>query len=650
MKRLLLSLIFLTSCQQQETLHLRKKVIKEIYPAIVEVVVPKLEDEKIKYQRPLPWDLLDFKERNDKYHSVGTAFFINDKSLISAAHVFAPDSTSFHDNFFIRDQQGQVHAVDKIERFSAYRDVIQFNLKSYPQNVVTLELEEKVEIGDMVYAVGNAQGEGISTRGGQVSTFTPEHVEGKWNFIRFSSPTSPGNSGGPLVNSKGRVVGIVVMKNGSENLNYALPVQEIKNAPLNEAVFYERQLRVQDGMQVVAKDWKAKSKLPASFKELNLFATDHKNRFFKDLIAEFGETYKELLFPYSPRFSDALRYQRLFPRVSLVQKDQALQNWHLKEVELTKIFASPDNILFKGAEDIFNLTLILKNEPNKSTLDLFNDPRRMANRMAQAIGARRSMADQQIPIVDYGEPDKVEMWRDALGRPWKSATWNILHNSTVIVGHFTPTPEGVYSFFDQRMYSNHSSGYMHFVKGNIRELNLGYTGSIGEWVEFMKLPKDLLPTVLHPLALDFKKIGKGYRGNLSFANGSIKGLFFPNEKQSQMSALINYDPTNPLSQKLQGFELLTHKIREDGQTIFYTYPTSSLAPDWAKERWYQLQNREAHYDGKVHQINGRLVVKFPLATSDQGGWWMSCFSLATQSKSSLLKSCKSLKKRTKIQN
>lgn len=651
MKKILLSLIalsFTLSCQQQETLHLRKKVIKEIYPGIVEVVVPKLENDQIKYQRPLPYDLLDFKERNDKYHSIGTAFFKDSTHLISAAHVFGPDKKSYYDNYYIRTNDNQVFPIDKITRFSGYRDVIEFTLKKYPNELQPLDFNEKVEIGDMVYAVGNAQGEGISTRGGQVSTFTPEPVKGEWQFIRFSSPTSPGNSGGPLVNSKGQVVGVVVMKNGSENLNYALPIGELKKTSLKEAVFFERQLSVQDGMQQVARDWLEKAPLPSTFKKLHDIASQSKEKFYAELIKEFVEKFDQLLFPNSPRFKDSLRYQRLLHRVSLVQKDQALQNWHLKEVELTKVTASLDNIIYRGMEDIFNLTLLLKNEPKRKTLDLFNNPRRLANRMAETIGAHRMMAGQQIPIVDYGEPARITMWKDELGRQWKSAYWHILYNNSVLVGHFTPTPEGVYAFFDQRLYANLSQGYMAFVKGNILEINLSYSGTPKEWEEFLDLPTDLLPPLFKELKFSHSESPKGSMVSLESDALHVKSFRFPEPEVARISAFLNYNPDKPLEQKIQGFEFLTHRIQEVGVSFFYAYETPELAPDWAKERWLQIKGRLHHYDGKIHNLNGRMMMKKPLSLEESGQWWMSCFSLSSGNESSFKKECNSLKRRVKI--
>jgi S1-C subfamily serine protease len=41
---------------------------------------------------------------------------------------------------------------------------------------------------------------------------TPEARYGNWKWLRFSAAASPGNSGGPLLDSKGNVIGIVLRR------------------------------------------------------------------------------------------------------------------------------------------------------------------------------------------------------------------------------------------------------------------------------------------------------------------------------------------------------------------------------------------------------------------------------------------------------
>ncbi len=80
-------------------------------------------------------------------------------------------------------------------------------------------------IAQAVMAVGSPLGLGGSVSVGVVSGF--RSVEGG-DYVQFSAPISPGNSGGPVVDSRGRVVAIASAKfegPGVEALSLGIPVQ-----------------------------------------------------------------------------------------------------------------------------------------------------------------------------------------------------------------------------------------------------------------------------------------------------------------------------------------------------------------------------------------------------------------------------------------
>jgi serine protease Do len=67
----------------------------------------------------------------------------------------------------------------------------------------------KLEVGDPVFAVGNALGVGISVSGGIVSGLNRDIMDSPYDdFIQTDAAINHGNSGGPLFNTKGEVVGI----------------------------------------------------------------------------------------------------------------------------------------------------------------------------------------------------------------------------------------------------------------------------------------------------------------------------------------------------------------------------------------------------------------------------------------------------------
>jgi putative serine protease PepD len=80
-------------------------------------------------------------------------------------------------------------------------------------------------VGTAVMALGSPLGLSGSVSVGYVAAF--RSIFGA-DYLQFTAPISPGNSGGPVVDAGGRVVGIATAKlvvDGAESLGFAIPVQ-----------------------------------------------------------------------------------------------------------------------------------------------------------------------------------------------------------------------------------------------------------------------------------------------------------------------------------------------------------------------------------------------------------------------------------------
>ena len=81
--------------------------------------------------------------------------------------------------------------------------------------------------GEAVLVIGSPLGLGGSVTTGAVSALRDVDAI---NFIQFSAPISPGNSGGPLVNGTGQVIGVTEAKSiapGAEGIALAIPVNQV---------------------------------------------------------------------------------------------------------------------------------------------------------------------------------------------------------------------------------------------------------------------------------------------------------------------------------------------------------------------------------------------------------------------------------------
>jgi serine protease DegQ len=87
----------------------------------------------------------------------------------------------------------------------------------------------KVRVGDFVAAVGEPFGLGQTVTHGMISALgrTGLGNSGVQNFIQTDAPNNPGNSGGPLVNLRGELVGINSMifspSGGNVGIGFAIP-------------------------------------------------------------------------------------------------------------------------------------------------------------------------------------------------------------------------------------------------------------------------------------------------------------------------------------------------------------------------------------------------------------------------------------------
>jgi propanol-preferring alcohol dehydrogenase len=101
----------------------------------------------------------------------------------------------------------------------------------HPLTVVHWGDSDKVQIGDPVFAIGNALGIGLSVTSGIVSALNRNIMDTPFDdFIQTDAAINHGNSGGPLFNRQGEVIGvdtaIISPTTGSVGLGFAIPAND----------------------------------------------------------------------------------------------------------------------------------------------------------------------------------------------------------------------------------------------------------------------------------------------------------------------------------------------------------------------------------------------------------------------------------------
>lgn len=106
--------------------------------------------------------------------------------------------------------------------------------KEAEYTVAEIGNSDEIKVGEAAIAIGNSLGYGISVTTGCISaldkTITISGVEYR-NLIQTDAAINFGNSGGPLFNAQGQVIGInsaKTVRTGSEGMGYAISISSIK--------------------------------------------------------------------------------------------------------------------------------------------------------------------------------------------------------------------------------------------------------------------------------------------------------------------------------------------------------------------------------------------------------------------------------------
>lgn len=237
-------------------------VVEDISPAVVSVIVTKdvpvleqyyynpfQEFEQFFGENPFQLQVPKYRQKGTQRQEVGggTGFVVSEDGMIlTNKHVvadteadytvFTNDGKKYPAKVAARDPIQDV-AILKIEKEKIVDGKGGFSLKSFP--VVRIGDSDKIQIGQTVIAIGNALGEFrntvsvgvVSGLGRTISASGGGITEVLEDVIQTDAAINKGNSGGPLVNLKGEVIGInTAMVEEAQSIGFATPINKAKRA------------------------------------------------------------------------------------------------------------------------------------------------------------------------------------------------------------------------------------------------------------------------------------------------------------------------------------------------------------------------------------------------------------------------------------
>lgn len=162
----------------------------------------------------------------------GTGFALKNNYIVTNYHVIEDAKTiniQGVNGDFSTKYNASVVASDKFNDLAILKvEGVNISTSGIPYSVKTSTSEVGEDVFVLGYPLTSTMGEEIKLTTGVVSSKTG--FQGDVSLYQISAPIQPGNSGGPLFDGNGNVIGIVSAKHkGAENVGYAIKASYLRN-------------------------------------------------------------------------------------------------------------------------------------------------------------------------------------------------------------------------------------------------------------------------------------------------------------------------------------------------------------------------------------------------------------------------------------
>lgn len=162
----------------------------------------------------------------------GSGFIISDNGyILTNYHVIEDAQAAGSDISVILYDDTKYTA--EIVGYDSDNDIAVLKIDADGLTPVTIGNSDSLSVGDTVYAIGNPLGELAYTMTSGIISATDRVIttddSTSLNMFQFDAAVNSGNSGGPVYNTAGQVVGIVTAKysdTGVEGLGFAIPIND----------------------------------------------------------------------------------------------------------------------------------------------------------------------------------------------------------------------------------------------------------------------------------------------------------------------------------------------------------------------------------------------------------------------------------------
>jgi tetratricopeptide (TPR) repeat protein len=185
------------------------RLVQKIQPAVVTILTYDLENKPI---------------------GIGSGFFVDKQGhLVTNYHVLEGAYSAV-----VRTYKGQKYPIISILAENEDADLIKVSVDIPKKDISYVTVSKKLpSIAERIVVVGSPLGLHQTVSEGIVSSI--RRMPNAGNFFQMSAPISPGSSGSPVINMKGKVVGIATFQSAvGQNLNFAVSGRSVIGLKANK--------------------------------------------------------------------------------------------------------------------------------------------------------------------------------------------------------------------------------------------------------------------------------------------------------------------------------------------------------------------------------------------------------------------------------
>lgn len=162
-------------------------------------------------------------------NSAGSGFAIGENTVVTNAHVIANENDITIYGYNGETYRASVYLID------TSFDIAILSVEDGKFAPLEIGDSDSIKAGDDIYAIGAPKSLDYTLTKGVISNKSRKF--GNYTYIQIDAAINSGNSGGPLLNSKGQVIGVNSMKmSDAEGIGMSIPISSVVSFVENKGV------------------------------------------------------------------------------------------------------------------------------------------------------------------------------------------------------------------------------------------------------------------------------------------------------------------------------------------------------------------------------------------------------------------------------